>query len=183
MGLFRVGLIGAMGFALVLHSGCSFLFVNGPPENHAGLATFECSESKGWPTFDAIWAALNGIGAASAFADNENPDQGQIVAVGLAWLAVSGASAVYGYSKVSDCHKAKRARDERYSGRGVAGPATAAAIPPPREATPQNTGAPAAVPERAAVPSAGSPMPAGPPRSLAMRPAARERTPGQAEAR
>src|SRR5687767_5586014 len=121
MGLIRVGLIGIVSSALVLHSGCSFLFVKGPPVGHAGMVTFECSDSRGWPTFDVIWAGLNGIGAASAAGDDENPDQGQIVAVGLAWLVLSGISAGYGFSKVSDCEKAKRARDERYP-RGVAGP-------------------------------------------------------------
>jgi hypothetical protein len=129
MGLIRVGLIGTMAFALVLHSGCSFLFVKGPPVDHAGLATFECSDSKAWPTFDLIWAALNGIGAASAAEDETNPDRGQIITVGLVWLAVSGVASVYGFSKVSECEQAKRARDDRY-GRGVAGPAPAPSPPP-----------------------------------------------------
>lgn len=71
---------------------------------------------------DAIWAGLDGLGAASAGSDSMNPQQGQIVAVGLAWLAVSGISAIYGFTKVSECNKAKRLRDERYFGGSVAQP-------------------------------------------------------------
>jgi hypothetical protein len=196
MGRIRVGLIGTMGLVFVLQSGCSFLFVNGPPADHAGLVTFECSGSRAWPTFDLIWAALNGIGAASAAEDEANPDRGQIITVGLVWLAVSGVSAAYGFSKVSECEKAKRARDERY-GRGLAAPAPAsprapAIAPAPRRdaapggVTPAAVDAPArdaeqAVPAAspasgspvpAAAPASGAPAPPGPSRSLAMRPPA-----------
>jgi hypothetical protein len=49
-----------------LPSGCSFLFVKGPPAHHAQLQSFDCSESNALPVLDVIWAGLNGIGAASA---------------------------------------------------------------------------------------------------------------------
>jgi hypothetical protein len=133
MGLIRIGLSGTLSgtviLALTLQSGCSLLFVKGPPANHTEMATFECSDSNAWPVVDAIWAVLNGIGAASASNDSMNPQQGQIVAVGLAWLALSGFSAIYGFSKVSECGNAKRLRDERYFGRGVAGPMPAPTNP------------------------------------------------------
>jgi hypothetical protein len=176
MGLIRIGLSCAVTFALVLQSGCSFMFVKGPPANHAEVAVFDCSDSNGWPAVDAVWAALNGIGAISASNDDMNPQQGQIVAVGLAWLAVSGISAIYGFSKVSDCSKAKRLRDERYFGSGVAGPAPADAprtISPPLARRPpaprllpaaaaQQTAptAPAAAPLAAPAPPSVSPPPA-----------------------
>lgn len=165
MGVTRVGLISTMIFAVSLHSGCSYLFVNGPPANHAERATFECSESNAWPVIDAIWAGLNGIGAASAAGDNTNPNQGQIVAVGLTWLAVSGTSAIYGFTKVSKCNDAKRQRDERYFGARVptpapvsAPPAVPGAIPVPGAVVPAASGvapvraAPAATPVPPAVP-------------------------------
>ena len=59
------------------------------------MATFGCTESNAWPAIDAIWAALNGIGAVSAAGDDKNPQQDHIVGVGVAWLAVSGLFAVY----------------------------------------------------------------------------------------
>lgn len=166
MGLIRIGLSCTVAFALVLSSGCSFMFVNGPPANHAEVAVFDCSDSNGWPVVDAVWAALNGIGAISASNDSMNPQQGQIVAVGLAWLAVSGISAVYGFSKVSDCNKAKRQRDERYFGSGVAGPTPAVAprttAPPPAMRAPAPPSLPAAAPQQAG-PTAPAEAPAAAP--------------------
>lgn len=112
-------------FLVSLPSGCSFMFVKGPPSNHAEVASFECSDSNAWPALDAIWAGLNGLGAVSAAGDDNNPDHDQIVAVGLTWLAISGISAIYGFSKVSQCSEAKRQRDKRYYA-----PASASSSPP-----------------------------------------------------
>ena len=41
MDVMRTGLVSALIFAVSLQSGCSFLFVKGPPDNHTELATFE----------------------------------------------------------------------------------------------------------------------------------------------
>jgi hypothetical protein len=173
MGLIRIVLIGTMTFALMLHSGCSFLFVKGPPAKHAQMATFECSESNAWPALDLIWAGLNGLGAVTAAGDDENPQQGQIVGIGLAWLVVSGASAIYGFSKVSECGGAKRGRDERHFGTGVAVPAP---VTRPAPSMPSAAGgsprAPAAAGEPAAAPPPGgaTPAPAGGPDSAPAQP-------------
>jgi hypothetical protein len=97
-----------MTLALTFHSGCSFLFVGGPPANHAQMATFECTDSNAWPVVDTIWALLNGIGAVSAATSDQSAQntqsaqgvsQDQIVAVGVGWLVISGISAISGYSK------------------------------------------------------------------------------------
>lgn len=110
-------LIGAMILTMLLGSGCSLLFVHGPPEDHATLARFDCTESNAVPVLDVIWAGLNGLGAASV--DGANPQHDQIVGVGVAWLVVSGISAVYGFTKVSHCNDAKRQRDQRYYPGGI----------------------------------------------------------------
>ncbi|HEY6174272.1 MAG TPA: hypothetical protein VIX73_07500 [Kofleriaceae bacterium] len=154
MGLGRIALIGATILAITLQAGCSFLFVKGPPATHAEMPTFECSDSNAWPVLDAIWAGLNGLGAATAVSDNMNPNQGQIEAVGVAWLVVSGISAIYGFGKVSECNEAKRKRDERYFGHRVA-----PVVPEePRDAT-----TPAAHTTPSAPAPAGAPPPATPP--------------------
>ena len=173
-GSHEAGLISGLIFTVLLHSGCSYLFVSGPPTNHAQMGSFECSESNAWPVIDAIWAGLNGIGAASAASDDQNPNQGQVVAVGLAWLAVSGISAIYGFTKVSDCHAAKRLRDERYYPERIAVPAPTpvpvsaapgawGAVPPPRTVVPAAPVVPPApgAPAPAPVPAA-APVPATP---------------------
>src|ERR1700759_730290 len=108
MRFIKLGMIGIMIAALTAQPGCSFLFVNGPPDNHAKLPTWDCSDSNAWPVVDVIWAALNGIGAASASGGDQTTNaQGDmvssstVVAVGVAWLVVSGVSAIYGFKKVS----------------------------------------------------------------------------------
>jgi len=145
--------------------GCSFLFVHGPPENHAALTTFQCSESNAWPVLDGIWSLLNGLGALTAAGDDNNPDQGQIVAVGLSWFVVSGISAIYGFSKVSDCNKARQQRDERYA-YPPPGPVPAPYAPPrPSPAVaprPAVAPAPAATPPPPAVAPPAPPPPASP---------------------
>lgn len=163
MTVLRVGVSGVVVFALSLQAGCSFLFVHGPPANHAELASLECSDSNAWPVVDVIWAGLNGVGAASAAGDNTNPNKDQILAVGISWLVVSGISAIYGFSEVSACGDAKRLREPRFVPHGVS---AQPALPVPAAlATP-----PIAAP-------AGGPAPVVPgvrpsrSRSLAMRPA------------
>lgn len=126
----RVGAIAAVIAMASLQPGCSFLFVKGPPANHAEVATFDCSDGYGWPAVDAIWAGLNGLGAATAGDDMDQgtgtksgPSHDQIVAVGVSWLVVSGISAIYGFSKVSACREAKERRELAANG----GPSPAAA--------------------------------------------------------
>ena len=67
--------------ALALLSGCSFVFVSGPPPQHEQLPYFSCSESRVFPILDTIFAVLEGanfIFAASVsderWADNYNGD-------------------------------------------------------------------------------------------------------------
>jgi hypothetical protein len=160
-----------------MQSGCSFLVVSGPPSNHASLASFDCSESNAVPVLDTIWAALNGIGAISAAGDSSNPNQGQIIGVGLSWLAISGAAAIYGYTKVSQCKAARREREERFANSGdpASPPAPMPAAAPP---------APAAGPAPSAAPGAVSPV-VGPAPSSASSPASPTSSlvPGRAGAR
>jgi len=107
----RVTVALVISIAVLSNQGCSFMFVKGPPkEPMAQKSYFQCSEGNGWPIFDTVWAALNGIGALSAAgsSEEENPDRGQIIAVGAAWLVLSGASAIYGFGRTSACRKAKQ---------------------------------------------------------------------------
>jgi hypothetical protein len=166
MGFTRMAWIGTMIFAAILGTGCSFLFVNGPPRDHERRASFTCTESNAWPVVDAIWAGLNGIGAASAANDEMNPDKDQIIAVGVGWLLVSGISAVYGFGKVSDCKTATGHRDERV--RRVYDPdaepvprATKPAARPVAPSHPAPSPAPAAAgpPTAAPVPPTAAPAP------------------------
>jgi hypothetical protein len=96
-------------------SGCSFIFTEGPPPNHERLPYFDCSSSAAAPVVDTIWAGLNGLGALVAAGqsdeqwkqNNNATERSTVIGVGLVWLAVSGASAIYGYQKVGACRDAK----------------------------------------------------------------------------
>jgi len=105
---------------LASQTGCSLLFTNPPPENHAQLNSFSCTESEAAPILDVIWAGLNLMGAV-VIAGNpdayEDPDQA--VAIGLAWTAVSTGSAVFGFSNTKKCRQA----------RAMAGNRAASAVP------------------------------------------------------
>jgi type IV secretory pathway VirB10-like protein len=179
MSVTRVGLIGAMIAALVLHSGCSFLFVKGPPANHAEVASFDCSDSNAWPVVDLLWAGLNGLGAASAAGDQEIENRDQVVGVGVAWLVVSGISAIYGFNKVSQCNDAKRKRNQQYESYRMAAPAPMPAPAAPVGAPAPGTAAPAAAPSPAAAP-APAPAPAPPAAPASAAPAAAPVAPNRA---
>jgi hypothetical protein len=106
--------------ALALSSvGCSFAFSKGPPDDYKAVGHFDCSGNTA-PLFDSAWAVYNGLTAMYAAADrdrdwkllNHRDDRSTVIRVGLAWLAVSGASAVYGYLNASACQDAKEETEE-----------------------------------------------------------------------
>ncbi len=166
------GLVGAMIFAVMLQSGCSFMFVEGPPAKHAERASFECSTSNAAPMVDTISAAVNGLGVALAANEDRMLNREQDMKVNLTWLAVSGISAIYGFRKVSQCKDAKRLRNERYESERNPAPVSASAAsgeaPAPGPVAPAASGiapvrtAPATAPAPAAAPAppAAAPAPA-----------------------
>jgi len=100
---------------LLPSTGCGFLFTNGPPTGHEQMLGFSCTESNTGPILDVLWAGLNLAGAIVAASQPQEDyyyyeyDQGAVIAVGLGWALVSGASAAVGFAKTSQCRKAKQA--------------------------------------------------------------------------
>jgi hypothetical protein len=99
-------------FAVSSLPGCSFIFSKGPPPGHRDLPFLECSTNYAPPVLDTVWGALNGIGALRAFATAEkdwnlSTDRSTTIGIGLAWVAVSGLSAYYGYTNVGKCQDAR----------------------------------------------------------------------------
>lgn len=174
MNVRRIGLIGVVISAVLLQSGCSFLFVKGPPANHAEMASFDCSESNALPVLDLIWAGLNGIGAASAAGDDQIMNQEQIVGVGLAWVVVSGISAIYGFNKVGQCKNAREQREKRYQSYEEERRRAPDSVPAPV--------APGAARAPGAIAPAPAPAPAPPPAAPAPPPAAAPEPPPAAPA-
>ncbi len=101
-------------------SGCSFIFVRGPPSDRPQSAAVDCTSSVVAPVLDLIWAGLNGTGAVQAMATdqaawdaNTTTSRGAVIGVGLAWLVISGASAIYGFKTTDACRQAVAAQTAR----------------------------------------------------------------------
>lgn len=119
----------ALLVALTWLSGCSFLFVHGPPANHERLPYFDCSSSNVLPVLDAVMAGVavaDSIGAASGSQEFRSPKSEAIAFAGEAVLV--GASAVYGFRKTSECRHAQ----ELMLRRAATQPAMPAFAPAPR---------------------------------------------------
>ncbi|HVV17527.1 MAG TPA: hypothetical protein VHH90_10015 [Polyangia bacterium] len=103
---------------------CSFLFVHGPPPDHERLPYFDCSSSNVLPVLDALYG---GLAAAEAVAAGAGSPTFSSSGKSEAWVlageaAVVGASAVYGFSKTSDCRQAQAAMIKRAQTRPFGGP-------------------------------------------------------------
>ncbi|HSR95688.1 MAG TPA: hypothetical protein VLM79_01405 [Kofleriaceae bacterium] len=104
--------------ALVLLSGCSFVFVSGPPANHEQLPYVSCTESRVAPVLDTIFTvlqSLNVIYAASVsddrWAENYDGDPPIARSTAIPLYAVGAllgaGAAYYGYSRTAACRDAK----------------------------------------------------------------------------
>ncbi len=108
--------------ALVL-SGCSFLFVHGPPDEHEKLRYFDCPSNAAGPVADVSWALFDGIMVAGlAGADRDEDDSGDraqttVLVVFAALGALHAASAIYGVAKATDCGDAKQHLRQRIDDR------------------------------------------------------------------
>lgn len=97
-----------------LISGCGFLFVHGPPADHATQPYFSCTESNAGPILDLVWAGLNIGGAIDAQNHPENYQGGSgATTVGIVWAVVSTSAAIVGFNKVKKCQAAKREQAQR----------------------------------------------------------------------
>jgi hypothetical protein len=130
--------------------GCSFFFSRGPSAPDS-FPYFDCSTSYAPPVLDTVWAGLNGLAAASAAFTSEEEwtgryDRSVVFTSGFIWLAVSGASAAYGYEKVGEC-RADQARQRSRVSRS-AGPPSWPPLRPPTYASPlRSTPVPSGIPK------------------------------------
>jgi hypothetical protein len=106
----RAGLAAA-AIALTAVSGCSLVFVDAPPRDHASRHFFDCTTSMLAPGLDATMAGIMALGVVGAMSDGSHDSasavDGALVAAGAL------ASATYGYLRVSRCRDAKEKLSER----------------------------------------------------------------------
>ncbi len=148
-------------------TGCSFVFVDGPPKNHSQRPSFDCSSSHAVPVLDAVFAALEIANFALAAYDtdqdwndtykNQAPFSRKTGLAIYGVLAALGASgSYYGFDRTTACREAKAelaARQARQPAPVVPGwpppplAPVAPVAPPPPETPP-----PAPAPETPATP-------------------------------
>ena len=110
-------------------SGCSLLFVDAPPPNHAQLRHFDCTSSKAAPIIDTVIGGYQVVRTAVALSAEDSDygsypiSRGADIAFGLGLSTLFIASAVYGFSTTGDCSDAEDAlarrslsRPESYDG-------------------------------------------------------------------
>ena len=139
--LLRQAGLAAGAVALAALSGCSLLFVEGPPRDHASRHFFDCTSSMVVPGMDA---ALTGALALSVLgvSSDQTHTTGDIVTQS-ALVVGALASATYGYLKVSRCREAKDDLAERLINMPYLGvPPGARGGPAPAATSPANAPAP-----------------------------------------
>ena len=92
-------------------SGCSYLFVTAPPENHERLNYFDCTQGNGLPVVDTVLGgiyALATVGELSGRGASQSTSQTfETVGAPLVLAGLFAASAVSGFGKTSDCRMAR----------------------------------------------------------------------------
>jgi hypothetical protein len=91
--------------------GCSLMFVDKPPANHASLRYFDCTSSRLAPVADATLAGLMGLAALGSTSDTQQDARTTVEVSVLAAGAL--ASAVYGFVNVGHCRDAKEGLSRR----------------------------------------------------------------------
>lgn len=100
--------------------GCSWIFVDGPPPDHAELDYFTCTPSRVAPRLDVVGAGLNVLAALAVAASDtylnsygDNSVRETFILGYLGQAAIYGFSARSGFSRVNACNEALRLRGER----------------------------------------------------------------------
>ena len=107
---------GALSCALILSlttvlPGCSFLFTTAPKHAQPSVefVSNKCTTSKAAPIVDTVIAGLEGVRTGLALAADQSTydhapiSRGADIALGVGFLALFGASAIYGYSVTGEC--------------------------------------------------------------------------------
>lgn len=104
------GLWGILGVPFM--SGCSFMFMQAPPENHSKLRYFDCVSSTAAPVTDTTNAAINGLALAFAGVGSDDAEPSAALLFGGV-AALHAASAIYGFVSAAGCNSAKQSLADR----------------------------------------------------------------------
>lgn len=142
-------------------SGCSFVFVEGPPSNYQHMTDVHCTSSDVFPMLDVIFAGIDAldlsmVGSHQVHIDDSSTESA-FLGVSAAMMAVHIASAIYGFAKTSTCQEAMANISART-------PHRFENFLPPQQ-TPTTPAPPPAPPPTEVVPAQQEPPPPPPPES------------------
>jgi hypothetical protein len=160
-------------------SGCSFIFSEGPPADHAQMPYFDCVSTYGLPVADGFFASSGLISGISTLRQskeefarqNKDGNRNQAAGILLGMGVISGASAVYGIVQATRCTNAKAALRARFFAPRPGWPATppgwhptlpAPVPPPPVGPAPSTLGTPTSRTAPALPAPPVAPVPAAP---------------------
>lgn len=107
----RLVLLGCSSFAL---SGCSWIFVQGPPADYAESPRVSCTSGQAAPVIDTVVAAFQVVRTGYAISQDESDyrdfpiSRGADIGFGVGLTALFTASAIYGFSATSACRTAEQ---------------------------------------------------------------------------
>jgi hypothetical protein len=102
-----------VGF-LMSTTGCSFLFVQPLEPTTSRYERLDCTTNRTAPVIDTILTATN-LGSAIYVAGQDNvTNKGTAVTAGVTVALLWMSSAIYGYTKTSECEDAVEAQDRPY---------------------------------------------------------------------
>ena len=117
----------AVAMATLTLSGCSLMFVHGPPPDYEGLDHVVCTESNTAPVLDVLLAGLGLAGGIVLAIDvandpliqntepNGEPVVLEAIALGVIPATVLGVSAGVGFNRVKKCRAAREQLAKRHA--------------------------------------------------------------------
>jgi hypothetical protein len=158
-----------------VNAGCSLIFVEGVPADHAKLAYFDCTSTYGLSVADGLIALSGGIAAGTAlsqskqaYADkNSGASRNAAAGVDIALAGLLAGSAAYGVVQATRCDRAKEELRARIFAQPLRPPPLPSGFPGPEPTSqpPPMLSAPGlSLPPPPIVPAAPPPIvPAAPP--------------------
>jgi hypothetical protein len=98
---------------LSLTPACSWVLVQSMPEDYENRDYVDCTTNTTAPVVDTILALLNVGSTVYLERQDDVPNKGAALGVGVLAAAVWGASAVYGYVETTECAAYRRDRRQR----------------------------------------------------------------------
>jgi len=177
-----IALLSAAGLGAV-NASCSFVFIDGPPTEHAKMSYFDCTSTYGLPVADGLFGLTGALAAGEAlgqtkqaYADkNSGASRNAAAGADIAFAGLWAASAVYGIVQTARCDRAKEDLKARIFAPTLHRPEPSPApAPAPAPAATPTSPAPAPPATPTAPPESASPPPVSPTRSpsLGIEPAA-----------